>query len=205
MFMKPSPFVILPAAGSQSRWGAYPDVNKLLLPVHGEPLLLRTRSQLFRRGVSYCLIEKNEASSPLPGTGLGNSVPHWKCDRRNTVLFADVAWSDAALDRVLECEAGGVFWFGRAEENRHGRNREIFGLSFDPAAQDMLLHAIRVWAAMRLEGNEAGGWPVYQILSGRRPDSNIVKENFMEIDDETSDFDTPGDYRQWRKLFEKRG
>lgn len=198
--------IIIPAAGRQSRWGkgTLSQVNKLVIPIRGEPLLLRTHRQLDERDHLPTVLRSPEAPTALAGTGIGHSVAAWKPGHRTAVLFGDVVWSDAALDLVLACQAAPVTWFGRSGPGKHGRrHREIFGLSFSASQQAPFRATIKAFAAMRPKGMTCGGWPLYALMQGRAWNDYIVDENFVEIDDETSDFDRPEDWLFWRKLFER--
>lgn len=207
-----NPRIVIPAAGAQSRWGNGGDntlavANKLLVSVHGEPLLKRTGRQLKERAQTDVIVicDPNDPTE-LPGTGLGHSVTAWANDgKRTTVLFGDVCWSDAGLDLILACDAAAVTFFGRSGPGRYlRRHREIFGLSFPASQQAVLLNALRHFAGIRPAGMTCGGWPIYAILQGRPWNDYSVSKNFVEIDDETSDFDRPEDWIYWRRLFEKK-
>ncbi len=196
------PLVIIPAAGSQSRWGDIPDVNKLLLPVHGEALLKRTQRQISERGLSYAIQADKDAATALPDTGIGHSVSLWQPDRRLLILFGDVAWSDEALNRVVAEAGDETKWFGRLAGGKHNRNREMFGLSLHPKDQERFRQAMIEFSKLRPPGLNCGGWQVYRMMQGWSWDKDITNDNLVIIDDETDDFDNPQQFRQWRALFE---
>jgi hypothetical protein len=197
------PFIIIPAAGSQTRWGAIPNVDKLLLPVHGEALIRRTIRQISERGLSYAIQDNKDAATALPDTGIGHSISLWKPGRRLLILFGDVAWSDEALDRVIAESGDETKWFGRLAGGKYGRNREMFGLSLHPDDQDDFMRKMREFAKLPPPGVNCGGWQVYRMMQGWSWDRDVTNENLVLIDDETDDFDNPEQFKQWRQLFEK--
>ena len=117
-------------------------------------------------------------------------------------MFGDVYFSDAAVGTILGTAPHSVEWFGRSHEAKAGSHwKELFGLSFNPNQHATLTTHVKYIRKMRMRLNrpDEGGWLIYRSLQGLDLGNTfpVKHTNFTEIDDETTDFDSPEDYDEF--------
>ena len=198
-------------AGKAIRWGMSEDTPKQLVVVDGEPLLNRTVRLLLAAGVQEVVIVGHDESLILDGCGwmvptscrwtvetLWATRTRWK--GRTCILLGDVWFSEEAIASVATCDSS-IAIFGRLAGSRlfGVRAPEIFGMSFDSAgASKLKAHAHGVIKSA--EGGAGGRiLDLYASLTNAG-DLNSESPVFREIDDLTSDFDSPEEYRNWLEV-----
>jgi hypothetical protein len=215
---------IITAAGQQTRWNGHLGVSKHMALVRGEPIIHRTLRLLTERGQQdIVLIAKDSGygaygiapivasdATILPLTGLGVSEPHWG-PGLTVLLFGDVYFTEQAINTVINVQpaVGDVLWFGRAGEGVAGSHwKELFAVSFHYEAQaNLRSHMNRVREVRDSIGRPGeGGWLVYRSLRGLnlRAYYPVTAGNFVDITDETTDFDSPEDYDEFIATMEKK-
>lgn len=213
--------IIITAAGQQTRWNRHLGVSKHMALVRGEPIIHRTIRLLHdRQQTDIILIAYDEAfgfdgvtvtppswSSTLPNTGIGISSRWWSGDSRTVILFGDVFFTEPALDTILAARPQTVLWFGRSHPLKSGSHwKELFALSFMPFAHIFFHTHIRYVRHMRerLGRSNEGGWLLYRSMQGLDLSTDMprVTTNFVEIDDETTDFDSPADYDEFMATYQ---
>lgn len=121
--------IFILAAGEQQRWGDYP--IKQLLPINGEPLILRTirllggnnpiivthRAEIYNQVLTRCIVpcKHRWTVETLLATYL-----QWKSEQI-IILLGDVLYSPKTLAQILPCRAKFVAF---------GNIQEIYALSF---------------------------------------------------------------------------
>jgi molybdopterin-guanine dinucleotide biosynthesis protein A len=205
---------ILCCAGDQRRWRNHLGVPKQLAPFGGVPLLKRTIDQLAARGVhdvaATAFDERFQAvgiplciptTSILPGTGIGFSSGFWSTSERTLVLLGDVFFSEVAMDALVSAPDTAATWIGRNSSNATKPYGEIFAVSIPLACQQ----AMRDAAAKVFDLNRRNlisrmtGWELYGVLNGMDPTKPVTGPNWVNIDDESDDFDFPEEYEAWMR------
>jgi hypothetical protein len=208
---------IITADGQQTRWNNHLGVSKHMAVVRGEPIIHRTIRLLQDRGESDIILLAHNPDyayggvqittptweSILHHTGIGISAHCWHPEHRTIILFGDVYFTNQAMDTILDRDPGkAVLWFGRSHSLNVGSHwKELFGLSFNPITHVYFYRHIRHVREVRFRlnrGNE-GGWLLYRSMQGLNIEGStpVTTTNFVEIDDETTDFDSPADYDEF--------
>jgi hypothetical protein len=206
------PRIILCCAGEGDRWGNYLGVPKHLAPFDGRPLLERTVGHLRGRGLDDIVITAFDPryqlegtcrceprTSILPDTGIGFSREFWSTTGRTVILLGDVYFSDAALDAILGCTTAETTWLGRKGPGSLGKYAEMFGLSLPLHRQSQLEKAATEAVLLFQWGitERLMGWQLYAVLCGLDATAASPGPNWIDVDDETEDFDFPRDYQAW--------
>lgn len=205
--------VLICCAGPSSRWGNYLGVPKHLVPINNVPLIQRTTNQLNEIGLNNITIIgfnpqyqvdgavlQSPTSTGLPNTGIGHSMEFWDRNKNNLILLGDVYFSNDAIKTIFN-NIGDITFYGRSTKGKNGHKwGELFGLSFAPDKLSTIKKGIEqiIQAKRRKEINRAGGWELYRQLFNIPFQERCVTSNFIEIDDETEDFDVPEDYNKWK-------
>jgi hypothetical protein len=211
---------ILCCAGEGGRWGNHLGVPKHLVAIDGTPLIQRTVRQLWSRGIEDILITAFDqrytvAGAPLrapqesilPDTGMGFSAEFWSQTGRTLVLLGDVYFSEAAIDAIVGAPGGETTWLGRRGRGSIDKYAEMFGVSIPLERQQRLKEAAAEVLALRRRGaiQRIMGWELYAVVNGL--DARFVNPgpNWIDIDDETEDFDFPADYEAWMRRHRAAG
>lgn len=138
------------------------------------------------------------------------------------ILFGDVWFSEAAARRISEDDATLRFYLRSGASMVTGKKYgEIFAFRVHETELPGVLGALDVLEQIGIE--HAGTWSLLQYLitgsalSSKAEFNELVKGNlsrktwlsdrpdlFLEIDDETEDFDFPNDFLTWSSLREAR-
>jgi hypothetical protein len=207
---------ILCCAGEGYRWGDHLGVPKHLAPFDGRPLLERTVAQLRSRGLTDLVvtacdpryrIEGTRLCAPqttiLPDTGIGFSSGFWSSRGRTVVLLGDVYFSEAALDAIIACPPDETRWLGRKGAGSIAKNPEMFGVSIPLRRQQQLRQAAAAVVDLYQWGvtNRIMGWELYAVVNDLDATAIEPGPNWLDVDDETEDFDYPRDYVAWMKRY----
>lgn len=212
-------FLIL-AAGVGYRWRDYMGIRKHELVIDGERIIDRTVRQL--DGHEVVIVGPDDDRYRIPGaelytppqlepTGVQidkflSSQEVWNEDGPTAFLWGDVRWTDEAIQKVIDYDAGEwqVFYRpGRSHLTGTG-NGEMFAHVFYPHERDAELAACeRIVDLHRREivpWSNTGGWGHYRAMLGL-PDEEVHGwhdgRHATLIDDWTDDFDGPHDFRAW--------
>jgi CTP:molybdopterin cytidylyltransferase MocA len=153
--------------------------------------------------------------SPLPSTGLGQSAEFWPPDDNVYLLLGDVCFTENAIKQIFMAvrDENAVTFFGhgrpRCEGNPElwrstaGHHPELFAFSFPPQCQGSLLNAMNLADGWREQFRHekaripiSGGWFTYRILNHLPVFMHIIGPNFIELDENVTDLDTPEDYER---------
>lgn len=194
--------------------GAEKLADRHFLRIDGERLLDRTVRQFGELG--EVVVSGPDLRYKLPGAAL--YVPRaepenldadillstrslWAAADRTIVLLGDTWFSDDAVEAIAGIPSRKWIYIGREHGSRFSGTDygEIFGLSFWPADQVVLLAALHeVRRLQRDEGLWRGGlWEHYRVLCGIDPLEHRIDGHFLEIDDETEDFDFGPAFERW--------
>jgi hypothetical protein len=205
--------VLIPVAGQGERWDRHGGIRKQEAVVAGERILDRLVRQVKPYADSVVVV------GPIRARGATNRVPQldpargdidkvcssrhlWSNTGRTLVLFGDVVLTEAAAERIAtDDHTTGWRVYGRHGASAFTRKRygELFALSIAPDAHgelDELLadvasrpHPNRLWHLYRL----GVGLPYAEAVAPTR--------NFVAIEDESDDVDTPDEWEAIRALF----
>jgi hypothetical protein len=217
---EPALRAILCCAGEGERWGNYLGVPKHLVAIDGVPLVRRSVQQLRARGIEDVVITTFDdryalagaalaapAVSMLPDTGIGFSVGLWSTRGRTLVLLGDVYFSEAAMDAIVTAAPDEITWLGRKGAGRLDKYCEMFGVSIPLARQARLQRAAE--QVVELRRREAiqrmMGWELYAVVNDLDVTRVMPGPNWIDIDDETEDFDYPADYDAWMRCHRTAG
>ncbi len=212
---------IILCAGTAERWKDHLDrpylgVPKQLAKINGEPLLMRTLTQLHNHGINPISIMSHDKNLELPGTKLilpkdcqwtsatlASSEIIWK--RSQLILLGDVYYTDAALKTIINSTAPLMF-FGCPTANPHTGSvwPELYALKFTRTAIPDLKKALSTTLKDAAQGGRGKLWELLMALRGRSLQK--IKETgnmglatgsfFTTISDLTDDIDTPADYHR---------
>ena len=209
---------LIMAGGDDAKWKNHLGVRRHFVPINGEPLLARIVRQLEEREVEVWLIAPNlpEYDIDLPrvtptttrwGEEALNGAAAWNKSGRTILVYGDTVFTDAAMDTIAGFDRHAWQLFGRFGASKIKPHGEIFAMSFWP--EHHAAFRVALDEAFRLKREKiigrAGSWEAFRILGGAQ--GTAVAEHrrypdlFTEIDDETDDFDTPGEYEQLARLF----
>jgi hypothetical protein len=202
--------IVIACAGSGAKWGNYLDVPRHLAPVDGEPLLHRTTRQALTVSHDVHIASLDDDRYLLPGTTRhvirGQHVNEyastrhlWSTYGRTLLLYGDVYYTDAAMTTIGGFD--GPLWrmFGRAGPSSITGSRwgEIFAGSWLPRHHGMLddhMHKVALAYAAGYS-RRFTAWELLRSIQRTPLNEHMVNPTwFTDVDDETDDFDTPGDY-----------
>jgi len=201
------------AQGAGSRWkdglrfpGQYdlPSESKLMIPVAGEPNLLRTVRMLTELGASeYMVIAEGTIFTPAQVDTLPNKIKtlHYPGNilhgvyqlleqgQAYTFLLGDVIYSRQTLANILVTDEYAYTLWGRSGENQFTGKAapEIFALTVNKE----FVPLVRVHLEM-IQEYESKLWGYYHHF--------LFNGNWEEVTDWTDDIDSPEEYV---KFFEK--
>lgn len=193
--------------------GNYKDFekHKALSFVRGEILIERTIRLLEERGIKNWFISTNDPNFNKYGNILhhensyecinGKASGYWvdayyPTDKPTIYLHGDVYYSDSAIDKILNLNPKVNTFIGNelARNKQHIDMGEPFGWII--VNQEIFRENINKVKKLQDEGKLARGigisWEVYRVSNGLNPDRmEVLDENYLSINDETIDVDTP--------------
>lgn len=212
--------IVIMAAGKGDRWNNYLGMPKQLVPVNDEPLIKRTIRQLIERGVTdiYVTVRKQGQYGDLGVKEHVTDPNEMSIDRiwgaKELVpcifLYGDVYYTDKAMTTIINDEDDFRF-FGRLFPNRMKADREIYAIK----ANSWVIERAGEVREMHCKGtlNESLGQYLYCHCIGLKPDplaKNYIERSnklqsvlLVEINDDTTDFDTPADYHRFTQLIQQ--
>jgi hypothetical protein len=216
-------FVIM-AGGGGTRWKNHLGTPKHTIVIEGERLIDRTVRLIRERTDADIVIVSSNPDCGVEGTrrvestpmvegdfndGLVPSVPHWSPTERTIILFGDVYFTDHAMDMIVRSYESSDYWFfGRKDASTITQCPwgETFAIALLPQHQQVFHNAIsEVDKVYKLgEISRITGWEVYRKLQDIPLHDHEIKDNFVEINDFTEDFDYPYDYRLWIERFREQ-
>lgn len=232
--------VIFSCAGLQSRWKGYMGYHKHLVPIDGQPLLLRN-ILLFKRlfkdiqDIEICVSipeDPDPKSGPysvhddiifLPvsnpeGPAYKSLIPYYQGD--TLILLGDVLFTEDCATKiahaVVEYRESMPLVFGRknASQITGCTWGELFAFYIVESGLPGWINAVLSTERLYLDGKitRFSGWEIISYIyaqpaGGRLIESKMRKifqtrnfpDSFIEINDETDDFDYPEDYDRYLK------
>lgn len=209
--------IIILAAGEATRWNNYMNTPKHLVDVGGVPLLHRTVQQFSEHGKVFLTAPVGDERYVIQGAELFHpehiedlydtkklldNKDLWSADSRTIILWGDVFFTNRAVGKIMRHRPKDWSMYGRFGPSsltgcEYG---ELFAFSFMPHMRPELeigLHTLAIKRKYDLI-NRVGGWELYRWLSkAQNLEFHARYRNFVEINDETEDFDFPHDYERW--------
>jgi len=210
--------IIIPAAGRGSRWNNFRGTPKHFATVNNEILIHRTINQFNKHTNDLIVIAKDSSNipakveKPLEGqwndaAKLYSSSHLWSKDKRNIIVFGDVWFSESAVDTIISNKDPITFFMRTGPSKITNKPyKEIFAIAFDGVKTEYVRNVLEQVIKENKDG--AGAYLLYIKLNNlenvpyRHHFDN--KNNFVEIDDFTDDFDHPIDLIRWEKRFKVR-
>jgi hypothetical protein len=220
--------VIIGAGGPCSRWygGMKCAEPKHLLVIDGERLLDRTVRLCREYGASHIDVigpkdyDKRyevEGSTYIPSMELGRSALFeifgqnlTSCCICNltTYLHGDVWFSESCFERIALTPPGEeeYVFFGREGAGEFCPWGEMWGMHWADSQNHAFGQVIAELGlfARKLLTFTPGVWNLYNGLQDLPYDNSTVDSAFVEINDETEDFDFPHDFENWMRRHERR-
>jgi len=207
--------VIIAAAGGQSKWGGYLGVPSHLAPVDGRPLLARTVAQALKLTADVhvttppderytAAVCEGAVQHVLAGPGISeydSTRDLWSPNERTVLLYGDVYFTAAALQKIAGFNHPRYQCFGRAGRSRYTgcRYGEVFAASWWPAHHPLMDEHLARVADLRARGEitRPTAWMLLRCWQGTPLNRHRVDRHwFSEINDLTEDFDYPADYQR---------
>lgn len=193
------------------------DTPKHLVDVGGTPLLHRTVSQFSPHGEVFITAPEDDDRYKIDGTKifypdkssdlydakkLLDNTELWSETHKTIVLWGDCFYSHKAVKKIVSHNPNEWSMYGRFGPSsitgcEYG---ELFALAFQPHVRHKLEISLYSIAVLRKyeQIERCGGWELYRKLSNAQNlQAHIRYRNFIEINDETDDFDYPHDYDRW--------
>lgn len=201
---------IIMADGEGKRWNNYMGVPKHLIELNGERLIDRTVRLLKENDIQNIIVMASDERYKIEGTKLiPQSIREYEVDRFDLqflngevcYLYGDVYYTEETMKTIVETETKDYDFFGRygTVTSQTGKTQdEIFAVK----VKDYNLFkdaCIKVKEGLKNGTITVGiGWTVYKYLTNGL-NEHILRGHFIQIDDETEDFDYPKDYDRWMK------
>lgn len=192
---------VIMAAGPGERWGDHCGVPKQLVEIDGEPILRRTIRQVHEWTGQAPVVTVPQSgffgelsAEEIVGSGVVEirKFLNVTFDEPTLYLWGDVYFSDAAMRTIFATEDTPVF-YGRYGGNAVKTWGELFAARLD---RDAILKA-KALSLIHRQLPRCASWELYRMVSGYPLHEHVVGRNFVEIDDETDDFDYPHDLDNW--------
>lgn len=210
---------IIMCGGNYKYW----ETPKQLQEVFGQPLVQWTIWHLFDNGISPKDIFISSNDPRFDGFGVerlkhnntfetdGKNVKGYWVDgfypmkEETTYLFGDVFYSDKAIKTIIESETNGVLFFGSRNLNRLDNFKEWeepFG--FKVVNMRLFRAGIEACKELKDEGKtnrEPISWELYRVINGYPVNKHIIGDNYIAIDDITTDFDKPEELEIFKEKY----
>lgn len=208
---------IIMAAGEGKRWNNYLGVPKHLVNINGETLLQRTVRLLKNNNVNNIYITSSDERYDVDGAirykpqNNEFEIDRFLCceeiwsNKCTVFLYGDCYYTDEAIKTIVNSKCNGYHYYGRLTGNDVKKYGEIFAVKIKNT--EKFKNACLIIRNGLKDGtvNRGLGWETYKILEGKNPNMTPTEfrewiksehKNFVVIDDDTEDFDTPEDYEK---------
>jgi len=212
--MKKKIRAIIMADGPGTRWNNYLDRPKHLITFFGQTLLERTVALLQKNGVDDIYITTHDKKYAVKGAKLyapKNNVleiDKMACCREiwggdTLLLWGDSFFTKEAMRTMVETPVESLMWFGRIGVSRilgFGVS-EIFALRVvNKRMMEKVLKEVRKGILDPSLKWADSSWTLYRHSAGISKEGGpVFKDNMVEINDLTNDFDKPKSYEQFVK------
>lgn len=221
---------ILTIAGKGTRWNNYLGVRKHMVPIKGEPNLLRTIRLIQENDPNAEIILGVNPKFPVPpelaistydgisylkGTESDRyfaSIPYWNKQGRTVLIWGDVFFTEDAIKTLCKPQSDWLR-YGRPGQCKYSNRKfwgEEFALSFNSEHHELMINAMKRIEEISLRtGIQLFGTIYLAMLN--IPEDEIIQEsksgrkndhgNMITIDDFTDDFDFPEDFDEFKRAY----
>ena len=187
---------IIMADGKGVRWNNYKNIPKHLVKINGEVLLHRTVRQLHENDrKAIVIITSHDVRYEVDGAKRYEPINNnLEIDRFTEelisdnicFLYGDTCYTDEAIKKIISDENDDILFFGTKKSIVAIKIKDsvLFKKHFNNVKKLFLDGKIK----------DCKGWQVYQSFQNLEFDKKVIKDKFIVIDDETSDYNTPSDY-----------
>ena len=189
---------VIMANGAARRWNNYLGIPKHLVKVDGETLLERT-ARLIREADpdASVVITAHDERYRVPGTALHRPL-RWELEidrfppellvEPTVFLYGDTFYTKEAVSTICGSTLGGAMCF-------YGNRTRIFAVRADDVkVMSSLLEELRN-RGVAGEILDCKGWQLYHRYLGLPLEGKAIAGDYLLIEDETTDFNTPEEYR----------
>ena len=198
---------------------------KQLQEVYGQPIVQWTIWYLFDAGVHPHDIFISSNDSRFDGFGVerlkhnntfetdGKKMKgYWvdgfyPMDEPVTYLYGDVLYTRKAIETIVNSKTNYVLMFGSFNLNRKDNLKEWeepYG--FKVVNTRVFKAGIEACKELKDEGltkREPISWELYRLINGYPVNKHIIKDNYVPIDDLTTDFDTKEELKKFKEMYVK--
>ncbi|MEQ4489680.1 MAG: phosphoribosyltransferase family protein [Dehalococcoides mccartyi] len=218
--INPNQRVVIMAAGVCRRWNNYLGIPKQLAPVNGEPIIKRTIRLLKERGISDIWVTVRTAGQ-YGDLGVREYVNleynQYSIDRiygarelsPAIYLYGDVYYTEPAIDTILT-DTNDFRFFGRRHAGIIKNNREIYAIKANSFIIQKAEELREMHASHQVLNSLGGhllihclGIPINKRTKDHTADDAQLTPMLTDIDDETTDFDYPGEYIKFLKILKQ--
>jgi len=196
-------------------------IPRQLEVINGETLLARTVRLLKQNGVDEIyitsaderfevdgatrIVPKDNDYKPRENKGYWLSAfPYELMDSPVTFLFGDVYYSEKAMETIVRIETGSVLFFC-SYNNKDPRYIKHHSEPFAFKVVDTTLFKYHIERVKRMfdygqTRRHPIAWELYRSINGIDVNTHALTENYVVINDETADIDTPADLEKLKKI-----
>ena len=192
-------FVIM-ADGKGTRWDNYMGIPKHLAEINGEPILGRTVRLLneMTEGEAEVIVTSHDVRYEFKGSRrhepLDNKLEIDRFTREliaddTCFLYGDTYYTEEALSAIINMEADDLLFFGNLKSIVAVKIKDsaVFEQHVDNVKELFIAGKIK----------KCVGWQVYQSVTGQDfANKAVPAEKFVMLGKETTDFNTPEEYRE---------
>lgn len=194
---------IIMCDGKGTRWNNYKNIKKHFIPIDGEPLLKRT-VRCFREKDPNCeiIITSHDCNYDLEGATRYepkhnvleiDRFTHELIEDDICFLYGDTYYPDESIDLIINNDTDKILFFGNEKSivAIKVKDGELF--------KNHVLNVRDLFLRGKIMGCK--GWQVYQSFQGLEFDKKVIAGNFIRVNENTIDFNTPTEY----ELVNKKG
>lgn len=186
---------IIMAGGAAKRWENYNNTTKHLVKVGNESLLQRIVRQLRENNINNISITSNNLLYEIPGTKRNEMIYDSKMynmfyykalDNEVTFLYGDTFYTDEVMRQIVETKTDDILFFGT--DDSIIAVKVVNHIKFKKYVEEMK------------EYNDGrAGWALYRRINNLSQGDYTHCSNFVWINDEIVNVNTPSDYEKLTK------
>lgn len=187
---------IIMADGKGTRWNNYMNIPKHLIKINGETIIGRTVRLLnkYDKGANVIVTSHDSRYEfdgatryePLNNVLEIDRFTYELIEDNICFLYGDTYYTEDAIKSIIESQTNKLLFFGN--------EKSIVAIKI--ANSRVFKNNIDRVKALYLEGKikSCKGWQVYQSYRNLEFDKNIIDDEFIVVDNQTIDYNTPNEY-----------
>lgn len=192
---------IIMADGKGTRWNNYLNKPKHLIEINGEILIKRTIRLLNELSpTSQVIVTSHDERYDFEGSKRYEPKHNiLEIDRFTEelieddicFLYGDTYYTDSAIKQIINAQTNDILFFGNEKSIVAIliKDSKLFKKHVDNVRKLFLENKIK----------NCKGWQVYQSFLNIEFDIKQIKEKFIIIDEETTDYNTPDEYENTKR------